>query len=443
MSRSGSVPSRCAGFLRSAQSGTSAPASLPPRQSLSVSGSMGNLTKAVLLACLACGDPARACVPGKTQSCLTPFGVDGVQSCKQDASGFADCEAPPACNAGDLHNCTCGSSAAAGTQLCKDDGSGYEACSCDGTASGSGGTGSGGSGGTSSAGSGAGSGGSAGSNSAGSAGSASMPAPAALFPNSVGNPCTADSQCAGSPLVCVKATSNTEFQLGGPQGGYCSLPCSADSDCQTIDDISACNTTLHYCVALCLPGTSNIKCGADRAQACVPIGQSTVGVCIPRCSSDAACGAGRFCDPGDTGLCVDAKPPGGKVGDPCTPATEATDCASGLCLQYPAPNNSAVVAGSFCSADCTFGLANGCGFDNVSGGVRQAGCFQARVTGGQPGDLGLCFPVCDTNADCAQAGNGWVCDPFGDVSAEQQVGRLGECVPAALATRGAGDAGPG
>jgi hypothetical protein len=335
--------------------------------------------------------------------------------------------ASKACNAGDLHTCTCGSSDRMGTQVCKDDSSGYETCNCDATAGvgGSGGSGAGGSGGTST----------------GVAGSASMP-PAALFSGSVGNGCTADSQCAGAPLVCIQSTSNTEFQQGGPQGGYCSVPCTSNADCTAIDDISACNTTLHYCFALCVPGTSQLKCGSNNAQACVAV-STQFGVCIPRCSSDAACGPGRFCDPGDTGLCRDVAAQGGKVGDPCTPATEATDCAGGLCLQYADPNDRTVVAGSFCSAGCTFGLSNGCGFDNVSGGQRQAACLQSSDDGGQPGDLGLCFPVCDSNADCAQSGAGWVCKPFNDANAEQQVGRLGECLPAALANVGVTDAGPG
>jgi hypothetical protein len=322
-----------------------------------------------------------------------------------------------ACNAGDLHACTCGSSDAMGTQVCKDDNSGYEDCSCDGTG------GLGGSGGNT---------------------SRTSNAP---FSGEVGGPCNADSQCAGAPLICIEATANTEFATsdtpagGGPQGGYCTVPCSTNSDCSAIDNVSVCNTALGYCFGLCIPGQSSFKCGSDRAQACVAVA-TDFGVCLPRCTSDAACGPGRFCDPGETGLCVDVQPQGGKVGDPCTVATEVTDCASGLCLRYADPNDRTVVAGSFCSASCTLGLANGCGFDDVAGGRRQAGCFQEQLDGGELGDLGLCFPLCDTTEDCAQAGNGWLCEPFGDVSVEQELGRLGECVPAVLANARAA-AGPG
>ena len=334
--------------------------------------------------------------------------------------------------------CTCGA-AVQGTQTCREDGSGFDLCSCE-TGAGSGGSG----GGSSSAG---GSGG--GAQSVGDAGSAGM-TPSAPFPSSIGSPCNTDDNCAG-PEVCLKATDNDKFATtddpagGGPQGGYCSLPCTADAECQALDDISACNTALGICFALCLPGQANLslKCGQDRAQVCYPIrSDNSVGACIPRCTSDAACGAGRFCDPSLLGLCQDAQPQGGKVGDPCTPETEATDCQGQLCLQYSDPNNPSVVVGSFCSANCTFGLANGCGFDDVTGGVRQAGCFAPQIRTGGPGDIGYCFPVCDTNEDCSQAGAGWVCNLFNDVNAEQQVGRKGECLPAALASAGV-DAGPG
>jgi hypothetical protein len=123
--------------------------------------------------------------------------------------------------------------------------------------------------------------------------------------------------------------------------------------------------------------------------------------------------------------------------------SEATDCASGVCLEYSDPNDPLAILGSFCTANCTFGLGNGCGFDAVSGGVRQAACFQAQISGGQPGDLGYCFPVCDSTEDCAQSGDGWVCSPFNDPNAVAVVGRAGECLPVELTNLGSVDAGPG
>jgi hypothetical protein len=280
-----------------------------------------------------------------------------------------------------------------------------------------------------------------------------MPPPAAMFTNVVGLPCAADADCQGDPMFCVEATSNDVFQnqeeggvivTGGPQGGYCSARCTSNEDCAGLDELSLCNNALGICMSVCFPGQNDsAKCGT-RAQLCLPVSQDgQLGICIPRCTSDAACGPGRFCDPTLFGMCVDAARPGGGVGAPCTLDTEATDCASGLCVQYSDPANPGQAAGSFCSANCTAGINSGCGFDQGSAGVRQAACFSPQIAGGGVGDLGYCAPLCDTTADCAQAAAGWVCEPFPSAQAQMQVGRQGECVPGVLATGGAADAGPG
>jgi hypothetical protein len=172
-----------------------------------------------------------------------------------------------------------------------------------------------------------------------------------------------------------------------------------------------------------------MKCGDARAQACTPIGGTGVGACLPRCTSDAACGAGRFCDPGVSGLCVAAAPPGGAFGSVCD-ANE--DCASQDCLQFANPNDPAASGGGFCTQGCTYGRDEGCGFDAQSGGLRRAYCLQPRFLDGDLGDLGACFPLCDTTQDCPQADNGWICRLFSDPAAEQVLGRLGQCLPAAL-----------
>jgi hypothetical protein len=206
-----------------------------------------------------------------------------------------------------------------------------------------------------------------------------------------------------------------------------------------------------YCIGLCQPGNNPqaVKCISDpdefRAQACFQFPDSaTLGACFPVCTSDAACGAGQICDFGATGLglCVTAQPPGGDIGAPCTAETAETDCRSGTCVTLLDPDTGED-AGSFCSANCTFGLLEGCGFaEEEAEGARDAVCIRPQLDNGGGGDIGFCFELCDEDADCAQAGAGWVCEA--DLTPEGQalVGRLGECVPPALASGGgAADAG--
>jgi hypothetical protein len=246
-------------------------------------------------------------------------------------------------------------------------------------------------------------------------------------------------------MVCLLSGSNEEFiGLGGPQGGYCSAPCRSSAECGLLDPSSGCGlidqtTGDGFCLGVCQPGNAQgaVKCGANRAQSCL---QSTMnpalGLCFPSCQSDLACGEGRFCDSSDVtlGLCTDAPRPGGGIGTPCTGATEATDCASSICLEFP--NG----AGSFCSASCTFGLANGCGFSEGSAGLREAGCLQPRFQNAGPGDSGFCIELCDANADCEQSD--WVCELSEAPDFRNFFGRGGRCLPAVI-VNGPSDAGPG
>jgi hypothetical protein len=214
------------------------------------------------------------------------------------------------------------------------------------------------------------------------------------------------------------------------------LPCNGDAECQAVDELALCNAATLSCYAACLPGDSQAKCRA--AQACLTVREdNSLGACLPRCNADSDCDGGRFCDPGASGTCVDVAPPGGAVGAPCTIETQATDCASGFCVPY----SDGVSFG--CGAYCTLGLVDGCGYSAETGGVRQAFCFEPRFPGGGVRDLGVCFPLCDTTADCAQAAGGWVCEPFTNPELATELGRQGECIPGGLSSNPIADAGPG
>jgi hypothetical protein len=324
-----------------------------------------------------------------------------------------------------------------GTQVCSDDGTKYEACSCNST-------GSSGTGGGSSTAPLPGTGGSGGTSTAGAAGSSSANTP--LFPGGVGVPCTSDAGCGGAPLVCVLASSDsfhaTDAQTGadiggGPQGGYCTLPCQASADCQAVDNISLCNTAVGYCFGLCTPSTGPTKCvdsqGAASAQSCLQLSDTdtSLGVCIPTCTNDAGCGTGRYCDL-NTGLCVGTKPTGKAIGEACDGTQNGADCASGTCVQFTA--GSADV--SFCSGNCTLGILDNCGYDPASGQPRNVACLEPQFAQAAAGDIGFCVSLCDVAADCAQAG--WICEPLSAAGA-QALGRTGECLPPGLvADAGAG-----
>ena len=363
--------------------------------------------------------------------------AQALTSCGDDDGGGE-------CTPGAPLACVVAGSTCEATQICNSDGSGYSACACPGGAGGAGGSGAG-AGGTSNAGS------------SGAAGAGGAPVESVFDINvrAIGSPCETDADCpegtnGETPLTCIPASDSTVFFTGGPQGGFCTARCADSDDCQALDPLSGCglfdDTNTGYCIGVCTAGADDrVKCPVDRAQACVASPDDpTFGACFPICQSDTACGGDLFCDLGEGGLalCTAAAPPGGDIGAACTTETQATDCKSGICLTLVTPGTQDP-AGSFCSASCTLGLRAGCGFDEVppAGVARDAFCLQAQEPTGDLGDIGLCFELCDVDADCAQVGSGWTCAEFNDVDAEGFFQRGGECLPPGLEPPAPGDAG--
>ena len=355
------------------------------------------------------------------------FGVPLLALAQALTSCGSDDDGATACEPNVLRACN-GPGQCAGEQTCASDGSGYSECSCEGSGSaGASNAGSGGSAGTS--------------NTGGAAGAGLDPLDSLFQPaeRAIGAPCVTDADCpvgpgGETPLICMTPTSTAEFTTGSPQGGYCTARCRDTDECVALDVLSGCGlideqTGDGYCIGLCTPNGGQINCLSNRAQACFQLDDDTptVGACFPVCQSDAACGDGQFCDQGRTGLglCTTTEPPGGDIGAPCTNETAEADCKSGICITLlDAPGGSPT--GSFCSANCTFGLLAGCGSTAPAGTARDAICLQPQRATGDVGDLGLCFELCDTAADCTQAG--WICDPL-TADGQTQVGRVGECVP--------------
>jgi hypothetical protein len=127
-------------------------------------------------------------------------------------------------------------------------------------------------------------------------------------------------------------------------------------------------------------------------------------------------------------LCSSTPPPGGDIGAPCNEATGETDCKSGICLTFGAEVDGGPPL-SFCSANCTNGSVAGCGFADPISVPREAVCAQSQLLGGGAGDIGFCFELCDEDADCAQAGEGWICAEELSEGGQTLTGRTGLCLP--------------
>ncbi len=252
--------------------------------------------------------------------------------------------------------------------------------------------------------------------------------------NELGARCESDRDC-GPALACWPASAQSFGERqGGAAGGYCTAPCEDLRDCVQFDPAAGCSGG--SCVLGCYSGEpvpgegkcrdrADLTCWSSAALGLTPfdarVRQS--GICLPACGSDEDC-EGRACDLA-SGLCVDTPTLGAATGEPCD---SADDCAGQVC-------QSSAAGPFFCSAFCSFGTF-GCGYGR-NAEPREAMClgtavFDASGSEGE-GDVGICFELCDTPADCAQPG--WQC-----VASPEVRGRVGFCG----AARGSlGDAGVG
>ncbi len=184
-----------------------------------------------------------------------------------------------------------------------------------------------------------------------------------------GETCVCDDECSSS-------TCFLEAFTGLPQG-MCFRECKTSEDCEgsTVCDFGWCAP----------PCNDNADCESSRV--CSKTGEADA--CFPLCSSGPDCESG-ICNP-YSGRCSqpgDPEPFGFGTGEDCR---EDNECKSQFCSKGGCT--------SFCSVE-----RQGC----PDGGI----CVR---TGS--GDLGLCFPTCETNGDCrpyawsncarTSAGNGY------------------------------------
>lgn len=249
----------------------------------------------------------------------------------------------------------------------------------------------------------------------------------------VGRSCSASAEC-GAGLTCFTPDSN-DFLGGGPAGGYCSIGCTEDSQCTSIDPQSQCvagpaggGVCIRNCLSQDPTSLAENKCLGRRDLVCQSevylgladfSGLRQLGWCYPQCASDEDCG-GRVCDLA-RGLCVDTPTTGLALGEPCTSNDE---CAGRICVGV-APGE------AFCSAPCVFGVPIGCGYGIAPSTPRGAACFAPQVQGflsseGE-GDIGFCAQMCSDVSECTQANRGWECRISQDLQA--RLNRPGVCLP--------------
>lgn len=214
-------------------------------------------------------------------------------------------------------------------------------------------------------------------------------------PGAVGAAC-------GEAAECDQVQEPTCLKM---PGGYCSTECLGGLfDC---DDQSICEELgdqAFYCLDGCLTANGNTDCRDDYRCSARPevfnlAGE--VGVCVPKCESDADCETGTRCDTG-SGDCV----PRGerKTGDACSGNGQ---CNGGLCIQ------SENFRGGYCSSRCG---------DQFSGCEANAECTTLE---GQA----VCLSTCDTSSDC-RGGEGYKCRQIATRNnSEGEAEPVSVCVP--------------
>lgn len=255
----------------------------------------------------------------------------------------------------------------------------------------------------------------------------------------VGARCETDADCVGGATCLTEAGTQWRGAPGGPAGGYCSLRCTDNAECEALDSQSVCLSFApgegSYCIRTCLskdPEPGEAKCLNRPDVSCVSvaaqgdpenpfIADRQNGYCGPRCGSNSDCTGGRFCHR-NAGLCTANIAAGAVIGSRCT---VDRDCDGGSCEDRDSEG-----VGT-CTALCVLGALNGCGYA-ADTTLREAACLTPLVAAGRfaegAGDLGLCRELCDVVEDCQRALEGWVCTPLRADRAEF-VGRPGACAP--------------
>ncbi len=276
--------------------------------------------------------------------------------------------------------------------------------------------------------------------------SSDLPTSDLPFGTAVGIECTEDSDCA-SPLSCVR--TDDSFRGSLPGTGVCTMPCDTDDACVAVDQLAICDVIgaptdeaiaaagegelpegmARYCLQMCPFGAATeYKCDSLATFTCAPIQAGTfvvedgteiqLGACYPICGGDDDCDANEYCDT-ISGMCVESPRTGKALGERCDLASEALECAGGLCLGIAEELPYGV-----CSASCNI-HPDTVVCDGEPGPDAEFVCFGSLVSEvpSSLNDVGQCLAMCDTDDDCPTA---FACDLEIDVTS---LGRSGLCWP--------------
>jgi hypothetical protein len=253
----------------------------------------------------------------------------------------------------------------------------------------------------------------------------------------LGRGCLDDAECADSKapgLKCITAT-DTVLGDGAPPKGLCTADCTqGGGECAEFGEDALCypfveGSSKGYCIEGCTFGEPELgasKCHnrgefacypallQDSGEACDPEADDcgagelcldgTCAIvfpgCLPSCRGDIDCEDGMYCDQSFlNGTCVEKKPAGKGLGEPCTvPAddepNEPDDCI-GFCQADSDTGNA-----GHCAATC--GLFTQCGWNAETKKFDGACFFGSTLTAktGSTGDFGFCTVTCNCAAEC-------------------------------------------
>ncbi|WP_224245834.1 zinc metalloprotease [Hyalangium gracile] len=182
-------------------------------------------------------------------------------------------------------------------------------------------------------------------------------------------------------------------------GGYCQEECVAGPSASSCPAGSVCVElgASDRCFKPCRPGSGDCRDGYT----CSPLPEGNV--CVPSCYSDADCNEPsssaftcRVCDR----VCVEKRPAGGAVGEPCS---NASQCGTGQICLFLNDHPQGVCAEPCTTAQCGCPPGSSCkrvGAQSVCMKNCAAGTCSSPLQCNPVGETYSCTPACRNRADC-------------------------------------------